>query len=219
MNIYLQWSLVLQVQWGRGHIYWLLWHREDPCPGSSRTVCLTATVHCKNRTTYFSSGLGVPGAGELWLQQKLKKQFTATNLCEYSKPVSVKRVLTASKAIINSLPVWWVAWMNILQQIHNNMIIKGGKEFPSRDRIISCHHSFVFSPHLESFGVCIPALPSFLFSSTCFSPSFLIRGENVPTEGLCLSVPLFRLVSSHLPRQLCQVPSKVSCSLLTRCRK
>lgn len=72
----------------------------------------------------------------------------------------------------------------------------------SRLHAVSSRFALIFLP-----------FPSF------FAPSSLIRGENVPTEGLSLSIPLFRLVSSHLSHQLCQVPPKVSGSLLTRCRK
>lgn len=42
------------------------------------------------------------------------------------------------------------------------------------------------------------------FSLIFFSPSSLIRGENVPTGSLSF-LPSRRLVSSHLPQQFCQV--------------
>lgn len=71
-----------------------------------------------------------------------------------------------------------------------------GGGFLNRDGIISSHRSFTPLLRLQSFrSFFFLPFPSF------FSSSSLIRGENVLTEGLSLSIPLFLRESSHLSQQ------------------
>lgn len=128
----------------------------------------------------------------------ISRQFTSCNKCiDFSE--SNKQVSTHVSTVDG-------------YQACDSLVIKKNQVIP--------HHNIVL---LSSQIPCLRSGTLFLLLfldifPRLFSPSSLIRGENLPTEGLSF-LPTLRLLSSHLSHQFCQVRPKVCRSLLTRSRK